>query len=89
VCVCVQWVRVEGGAGRAAQLVAKADLRFVEGAFKLMREQWSYRPALTPQQFLQPVRTRYWTLLGGVWWAWGWGGGLRPQPAHSTAFVRH
>jgi hypothetical protein len=39
-----------------AQLVAKADLRFVEGAFKLMREQWSYRPALSPHQFLQPVR---------------------------------
>ncbi|KAK3240527.1 hypothetical protein CYMTET_49635 [Cymbomonas tetramitiformis] len=36
------------------ELLAKADLRFVECVNKLLRMEFNYRPTLTPQQFLAP-----------------------------------
>lgn len=35
------------------ELHGKSDMRFVETAFKALRELFDYRPSLTPAQFLQ------------------------------------
>ncbi|NXI34210.1 CEP44 protein, partial [Galbula dea] len=35
------------------ELTAKSDLRFVEAVYKLLRDQFQYKPVLTKQQFLQ------------------------------------
>ncbi|XP_014803897.1 PREDICTED: centrosomal protein of 44 kDa isoform X2 [Calidris pugnax] len=35
------------------ELTAKSDLRFVEAIYKLLRDQFQYKPVLTKQQFLQ------------------------------------
>ncbi|NXW08482.1 CEP44 protein, partial [Fregetta grallaria] len=35
------------------ELTAKSDLRFVEAIYKLLRDQFQYKPILTKQQFLQ------------------------------------
>ncbi|NXG52969.1 CEP44 protein, partial [Psilopogon haemacephalus] len=36
-----------------AELTAKSDLRFIEAIYKLLRDQFQYKPILTKQQFLQ------------------------------------
>ena len=41
-----------GEAGHDLQ--AKSDARFVEGAWRALREEFGYNPALTPQRFLSP-----------------------------------
>ncbi|XP_035180442.1 centrosomal protein of 44 kDa isoform X2 [Oxyura jamaicensis] len=35
------------------ELTAKSDLRFIEAIYKLLRDQFQYKPVLTKQQFLQ------------------------------------
>lgn len=35
------------------ELTAKSDLRFIEAIYKLLRDQFQYKPILTKQQFLQ------------------------------------
>ncbi|NWH71268.1 CEP44 protein, partial [Piaya cayana] len=35
------------------ELAAKSDLRFIEAIYKLLRDQFQYKPILTKQQFLQ------------------------------------
>ncbi|KAM7168157.1 centrosomal protein of 44 kDa isoform 2-T2 [Macrochelys suwanniensis] len=35
------------------ELMAKSDLRFIEAIYKLLRDQFQYKPVLTKQQFLQ------------------------------------
>ncbi|NXF35011.1 CEP44 protein, partial [Nyctibius bracteatus] len=35
------------------ELIAKSDLRFIEAIYKLLRDQFQYKPILTKQQFLQ------------------------------------
>ncbi|NXD81266.1 CEP44 protein, partial [Halcyon senegalensis] len=35
------------------ELTAKSDLRFIEAVYKLLRDQFQYKPVLTKQQFLQ------------------------------------
>jgi hypothetical protein len=38
---------------RGYHLGAASDRRFVEGAFKVLRDEFGYRTSLTPSQFLQ------------------------------------
>ncbi|XP_078533203.1 centrosomal protein of 44 kDa isoform X1 [Lissotriton helveticus] len=35
------------------ELTAKSDLRFIEAVYKVLRDQFNYKPVLTKQQFLQ------------------------------------
>ncbi|POI22950.1 hypothetical protein CIB84_013302, partial [Bambusicola thoracicus] len=35
------------------ELTAKSDLRFIEAIYKLLRDQFQYKPILTKEQFLQ------------------------------------
>ncbi|XP_068259990.1 centrosomal protein of 44 kDa isoform X2 [Nyctibius grandis] len=41
------WVKCD------VELTAKSDLRFIEAIYKLLRDQFQYKPILTKQQFLQ------------------------------------
>lgn len=43
-------------AARRPQLLGKTDARFVEAAWRFLREKLDIKPALTPAQFLSEVR---------------------------------